>query len=773
MTDPGESTRELLADKPDLETSVRELVVIDEQGPWTFDDAPLDSGAFGEIISRGIVEQTDGGYRLSDRQAVKAALDGEVSDNDDRDPSFEWSLPSLDRRFVGAITGGLVFVLFVRVLTLPSIYRDGAVVLSGNDPYYYRFILEAVLEGTNGFDPAVVTVLQDVTRTGDSLFVTTLWFFASILGGTAGAAGHVLAWYPVVVALLNAGIVYWVATTITADRRVGIAAILLLAVLPSHAFRTSLGFGDHTAFGLFWLSVTLLGLVVLSRREARVDDPWVWTGSAVLGIGIAGQTLGWLAGALLIVPVGLYVVLATAVSVNDDRSPYVSLAPVLTGVGFGAVLTQLFHRTLGWQSETIASIPVVLLAGTVGIVVITTLVRQFRADAWTVIATELVVALALWVTVWSLLPDFQSTFDRFTAWFLMGGTIAETASLTGGAQGWLLLFGFLLVMAIPFLVWGTRRGWRGDRQWLVVSVYTWYLLVLSLVQVRFAGHLGLLVAVVAGFGFVYLASWIDAARPPAFLDDEVLSIRSLSLPERKQAAVLVGLFLLVTSLSLIQAPVKMNQIVVDGETYDTARWVDEYAASTSDNGSDYVFSSWGQNRVYNYYLSGGSRSYGYAQSNYESFLGSTESVEWYLRLRGRGDAVFVVTADVDQAVDPRQMHARLHDALGSRQEGADGLAHYRPIYVASDGSPKVFSVVPGAAIVGHANANTTVTLSTSFDISGANRTYERRTTADASGRYKVVVPNPGTYTVVADSQTWTVDVPESAVLNGTGIYVND
>lgn len=45
-----------------------------EHSVWTFEDIEADTGLFGELVSRGIVEKQDDGYSLADPTAVDAAL---------------------------------------------------------------------------------------------------------------------------------------------------------------------------------------------------------------------------------------------------------------------------------------------------------------------------------------------------------------------------------------------------------------------------------------------------------------------------------------------------------------------------------------------------------------------------------------------------------------------------------------------------------------------------------------------------------------------------
>ncbi len=67
----------VLDDRPELrDATAAVLAVDDEQDGWTFDDIPIDSGQFGELVSAGIVEKDGDEYRVADPNAVRAALDG-------------------------------------------------------------------------------------------------------------------------------------------------------------------------------------------------------------------------------------------------------------------------------------------------------------------------------------------------------------------------------------------------------------------------------------------------------------------------------------------------------------------------------------------------------------------------------------------------------------------------------------------------------------------------------------------------------------------------
>lgn len=171
--------------------------------------------------------------------------------------------------------------------------------------------------------------------------------------------------------------------------------------------------------------------------------------------------------------------------------------------------------------------------------------------------------------------------------------------------------------------------------------------------------------------------------------------------------------------------------------------------------------------MYNYFVSGESRSYAFAQDNYQTFITSGSPVQWYEQLRSRTG--FIVTTDSPSfgGMLSGRMWSRLHEGLGSRRGGAPGLDHYRIVYASSDGYLKVFTLVPGATIAGRGPANDDVPVRTDVSIPGGSFTYERMAATDEAGAFSVTVPQPGTYRV-ADAE---VTVPESAVRDGDTVDV--
>jgi dolichyl-diphosphooligosaccharide--protein glycosyltransferase len=385
-----------------------------------------------------------------------------------------------------------------------------------------------------------------------------------------------------------------------------------------------------------------------------------------------------------------------------------------------------------------------------------------RPDARVAAGAVGVSGLASVTGVAVLLPDAWATLtSRVTGTLIRTDAIAETDGLFADSAGWLLLFGFVLFLAVPYLLWGTRGALDADR-WVVPVAYAWAFFGLAVLQIRFVGEFASFAALFAGLGFVHLAERVDVTRLPRPFSKDVDG-SALGLPDRRQVGALVVLFLLVGGLGLVQVPIKTNQVTTPGGMYETAAWMDDYTETAAwDDRPEYVFSQWGHNRMYNYHVSGESRSYGFARSNYGAFLGATNETEWYDRLHGRTG--FIVYQPID---GPAGSITERLAAYGSRTENASGLAHYRAVHVSEDEAYRVFTLVPGATITGTAEPNATVTVTTTLEVSGQRIEYERQVPTGADGAYSVTVPYPGSH----EAAGATVEVSEAAVLNGTRVAV--
>lgn len=798
-----EEVESLLEKHPSLEEKLEELLALDTANDtWSFDQTPFDSGHFGELVSREIVERSDGEYRLADRQAVEAVLDSgtDQSPTNSTDSAPDSALGSTTgpdlianvsiERVSPLLVGVLIVILLRTVPITGAVFKNGDIVLAGNDPYLYRFWVEQLLASDiSKFELGSLDRAHWEIPTHDVLMVVTMWWGASLLGGTPQAAGLVLATYPVVAAVLVAIGVYMMTIRLTADRRVATAAVLMFAFIPVSAFRMMLGFGDHHAFDYVWLALTagsLLGLVTAQSEASEglsLSTPQLGL-TVGLGIGVAAQVTAWRGGPLLVLPIGVYAGLQALLNVRDNRPTLQRHPGILLGLAIGSILAIVPHLVWGWLPAHRAFAPLLLFGGTVVTFWVAEYAQREGYDVRTTVVGLVVVGVLGISTLWVLVPAVSSGLSGFVTYMqaYTGSGIAETYSLVSADLGLffgpVLLFSFILFLSVPPLLRSTIDSIRtNDSGWLTMSVYGWYFFVLSLIQIRFAGQLALFVAVFAGVGFVSLAARLDLANEISAgkgtdedrmhsrsADQNVSSVVPLRIPEPRTLIYIGVVFMLITSFSVIQIPVKQHQLAVDGETYDTATWI---AGNASDSDGvarpNYVFSPWGRNRVYNYFVSGQSYSYGYAKENYSAFIRSQRPVEWYEQLRGRTG--YIVTVDTAADFPEKSMQRRLQHNYGSGSDDVDALSHYRAVYVASDGAQKVFTLVPGATVSGTGPANETLTATVTVDIPGETFTYRRTVETGPDGGFQFTTPYPGTYEIGNTS----VDVSEAAVLEGEQI----
>ncbi|WP_276299016.1 STT3 domain-containing protein [Halorussus lipolyticus] len=788
MSSVREATDDLLAEKPDLESDLREVLAIDERADgWTFDEVPLDSGSFGELVSRDIVAKDGGEYEVADPSAVRASLDGEAEattdDDSDSGPTLpSLSLPDVSRTDAGGLGAALAFVVVMRTYIFPSVFRGEYVVLPSNDPYYYRYWVEQLAVNATGvFDLSVLSGLPGPVAKGEPLMVATLWWLTNLFGG-ADAAGWVLAWYPVVSALVVSLLVYVMAVRVTGDRRVGLTSVVFLAVVPAFAFRTGLGFADHHAFDYPWLALTALSLVALAdvdREDLRTTRTWFAVGA--LGLAVAGQVMAWNAGPLLIGALGVYVAVRAATDVRADRSSLVSNVPILAGLALASVLAHLAHTGFGWHTDVVTYSPALLLFGVLGVSLVSEAVRRVEMPAFVLGGAEVAGALVGIVTLQTVLPSYGARLNQRLGTLLFNSGPAETKSLfAGGPSGVVLgpIFGtgFAWLLALPMFVLASWRAYHRDhRAWLVVCTYGWYFLVLATFQRRFVGELAPFLAVLAGYGFVVVSAKLDITAPPTFDREETSRpsgksrVPSLTMPDKGAITALVILLLFVSSAGAVQTAVRHEQVKIANDKFETATWIDAYAEDRGmEYPQNYVLSKWGRNRMYNYFVSGESKGYRFAEKHYEKFLRSPKPAEDYRQLHSKVGFVVTKNLDLPRKAPPKTNYARFHKRFGSAgPNGASGAGHYRAVYASPDGSAKVFELVPGANITGTASANQTLTVSKSVEIEGASFDYRRAVEAGPNGNFSVTVPYPGTYSVGSR----TVNVTESQVENGGNVTV--
>lgn len=821
MTSVRDAVESLLASKPEIESDLEQIVETDtQQETWTFDDIPADSGLFGELVSRGIVEKANGEYRLADREAVVAVVGtdiaGESKGSNLSDGSGQPGLlvgqnlskvPDVRSAFSfdkkrGALLGlALAVVLIFRSYVFPQVYREEHIVFLGNDPWFYRYwIREQALANAPAFS------VPEGIKFGEPLLVSLIWGLTSLLGGGKQLGFGILAWYPVVAALITAILVYLIAVHLTDDHRIGLASVVLLGVTPIHAYRTALGFSDHHAFDALWLALTVFAMVRLVdlKREfgkaGKTDEPQWISGSelgwaALLGVAIAGQTLAWQAGPLLLVPIALFGLVWVLIALSGDVDVVRSLLYPTVGSVIGGILSVVGFVVLGWQTEFVVAAPMMLAGGMVTLTAIALVIRRVgvsdRLGQGAVVGTGIGVTGLIFV----LYPAFRNELIAEISQLVLKtgqGEITEVQGMFASDYGFIFapafFFGFALFFAIPYIFWG---GWKGVKQshpgWILLGIYGVFFLILGIIRVRFATHLAVIGSIFAGIAFVHLVAVVGEVKRPRVLGDSesgspesggVLrggSSRSGAInsehgggkrdaiPDRSVLVVVIGIFVLIGGMGTLMTPLQMNFLTYSDSQYETAVFMEQYAEEQGwEYPENYVFSRWGDNRMYNGIVNGETRGYGYARNHFEEFLNAPvrEENQWFYNLDNR--AGFIVIDGGLSESSRGTISSELQENYW-RSDDQDSISHFQPLMLTSGGEKTVFTPVKGARITGHGKEGESYSVTSTIDLGGEKRTWSRKFSARYEGIYSVTIPVPGDYTVGNEAIT----VSESDVHKGT------
>jgi dolichyl-diphosphooligosaccharide--protein glycosyltransferase len=821
MPSPEETTartREYLADHPEAEDALGALLERDADGdPWTFAETDLDSGQFGELVSRDLATAVDDGYRLQQPVAIRAALDGsEIGESTEaNNPATTGSTAAkgitlsekLSDRLAAnfqtrlAVVGALLTVVAARLVAAPAVLRDGYVVSPANDTYFFRYWQERLAARADGvFDLALFADMGGAASTRP-LSHAINWWVTVLLGGV-DAAPLVAAWLPIVTAVCLGYVVYRLTYLLTSDVRVALAAVLFYGLAPVNVVYTTVGFLDHQAHQYLWLGLLVFALTTLATdvaRRARETDPASaaraharaprsWGTAAGLAVAVAASAHLWGGSPLTFIPVAAVVGFRVALDIRHDGSPAVGNAPLLVGLTVGAGLALAAHLGLGWHESIAAVTPVLVAGGAVAVVAAGELWRRTNLPATGFVVIEAIVAGGGLFAYWRLRP---AEIERFRIraedlFFREGAT--ETASLF--SPDFAVVFSPLIQLGLGFYfgiavlgvaTWVVAR--RYEPGWLVPVCFAWYYTLLATIQVRFAGQLAIFIAPFAGIGLVYLLAAIDIARPVDVLgpasrtgdtagsfysewdggtsDDEDSSIfdrigdaettpgiTSVQLPDGiRLRGILVAAVALVLVFNLILIPPLVGQTTYDRAQFEAAQTIEGHAdAVDREYPQNFVLSLWGDNRMYNYFVSGESQSYGYAQSYHDQFLVSAEPDDSYDRFQDR--VGYVVVTDRENMPATNTTYATLYGGMGLGANDTASTGHYQ--LLASDDGVRTFAVVPGATIqvtdpaaVGATGGEVTATAEVEINEAGTNVTHEyarSATVADATATVRVAYP---------------------------------
>lgn len=832
-----EATHEFLADHPEAEDALVALLERDANTEsWTFAETELDSGRFGELVSRDLATAVEDGYRLQHPDAIRDAIEtadsaeieglqsGDAASADTESQPLS-RLRDRSTRLVGdlhtrlALVGALFVVVAARLVGAPAVLRDGFVVSPANDTYFFRYWQERLAARASGvFD---VGLFADMSGAASMrpLSHAINWWVTVLLGGV-DAAPAVAAWLPIATAVCLGYVVYRLTSLLTDDIRVALAAILFYGLAPANVVYTTVGFLDHQAHQYLWLGFLVFALTALAadvtarsrgtdlvtaaRDHARARESWIIAAGLAVAVGASAHL--WGGSPLTFIPVAAVVGLRVALDVRHGGAPFVGNAPLLAGLITGAGLAFAAHLVLGWHESIAAVTPLLVAGGALAVVGAGELWRRTDLSAKGFVAVETLVAGGGLLAYWRLRPaEIERFRTRASDLFFREGA-TETASLF--SPDFAVVFGPLLQLGLGFYLgiavlavatWVVAR--RYEPGWLVLVCFAWYYTLLAAIQVRFAGQLAIVIAPFAGIGLVYLLAAIDIARPvdvfgPAnTASDTARPMRSDrvgydgsdggsdSLFDRRETTesargfatfqipdgtrvrgYLVTVVMLVLIFNLLLVPPLVGQTTHDRAQFDAAQTIDAHADTVDrDYPQNFVLSQWGDNRMYNYFVSGESQRYGYAQSNHDQFLASEEPDAWYDRFHDR--VGYVVVLDRENVPATNTTYSALHEGLGVGANGTATTGHYQ--LLATDEGVRTFAVVPGATV--RVSGVTGERVSATTSVSLADDTFKyTRSGAVNDGTAVIRVAHPGEYGV----GNQTVTVTNGDIFTGSQVTVS-
>jgi dolichyl-diphosphooligosaccharide--protein glycosyltransferase len=182
----------------------------------------------------------------------------------------------------------ILFLIFIFGLFLRSYYyytpatQDGFI-LSGNDPYYHKRVVDYVQDTGSHitWDP-LLSYPDGALNPRPPLFDWSIAILGLVLspffgGNTTVSTWQVMEFAPAFWGALTAIPVYLIGKEMF-NKKVGLICAFLLATMPSHVERSPLGFSDHDAIVLFFVTLAFF-FFIKALNQLKIRDKWVedWT----------------------------------------------------------------------------------------------------------------------------------------------------------------------------------------------------------------------------------------------------------------------------------------------------------------------------------------------------------------------------------------------------------------------------------------------------------------------------------------------------------------
>lgn len=793
MDSRSDTLADLLTNHPDLDEQLHELLELDSKHEtWTFDDTELDSGQFGELVSRGIVDKSNGEYHLANPASVRQSLGIETHHSKTPDISqFNLSIPtpSIDLRASLGLTAVLIFLFAMRIHQYPALARDHHLLSPANDPYFYRYWIDEFLaESTDWTSTELLSNLPSGAAGRRPFTHAANWWIAAFLGGDQWASTMTAIWLPVIATLLLGIVVYFIAKLVTDDVRVGMASVFFLALVPVHAVYSGVGFLEHRLHQYFWLGVTLLALTYLAVDFQRhlstngprhavknhLRNPRTWLAALTLAPALAFSIHAWGGSIMMCIPLAAYAGGRAIIDARANVSPLLANIPLMVGTAGATGLSAFLHLRWGWHEGFVVYIPLLVLAGMIAVFLVGELFRYTDWPPAAFAGLQIIIAGGgLWIFRTRYPEYWERLMDRSEDLIDRGSTATETMSLFEDLLTPILQIGLDVVLAFAVLAWAWYIIWhRYEPAWLALSTYSSVWLLFAWYQIRFAAQLSIILSIFGGFALVYILAKVDLARPPKPFQQSKTTRRpgkskpdepSIKLPSEPAAYGYMALILLLfAGVSLLFVPLLAGDTTYDDDQYDSLLAIEEHNESIADYDHDpFVLSNWGDNRMYNYFVHGDSRSYGYASSNYQPFIESDHPDDHYDEIASQ--VGYVVIDDLETTDLPNNTYTTLHGDINDTTLPDSG--HFQALHLGDTAS--AYATVPGATITVN-GTNESITTTTAITLDDTDYSYERTLTEASNTTTATTVAYPGDY----DLLDQTVSITQEDVINGSTIELD-
>ena len=318
---------------------------------------------------------------------------------------------------------------------------------------------------------------------------------------------RVAALVPAVVGVLAVAVV-WALATVAFDRRAGLIAGLLAAILPGHFLdRTLVGFVDHHAFEVLLSFATLAALAYAIMRPTFARSRSGAAGSLAAGVMLGLYLLAWASGSYFVAILALWIVLVALICAPEQAVATGRTAAITAALALLIVLIVQDPNLFRYNTQ---------IASLTGFLTVSLVVMFFARRFAIAIAALAVFSVVLVIGAWMFTPGLvqQVTIDlnRFRPDpTRMAVLEARPLFLYSGNWDWWqpwtffrsgFYAGAIATIGLTLTLWRTRRA-----DHLLIVCFTIANYAATIGQNRFGYYLVPATAVVCGWLATRILDW--------------------------------------------------------------------------------------------------------------------------------------------------------------------------------------------------------------------------------------------------------------------------